>query len=147
MTSNDANPSTHSPSTVFRDRGVIIANQQARIAELELACQRLRDDTQGAHAERDQAKAEVERLARSANLWCEKAEDFEGRYEVAHDARMAAEAGTAALRAQIGDLAESVERGSLGYSPWALHRVVDRLRALAGAPAVTPTETQAKDGA
>ena len=82
--------STHTPGPVFRDRGVIIAtliadnerlkdardgwmatleewearaeNAEARIAELELACQRLRDDTQGAHAERDQAKAEVRRL-------------------------------------------------------------------------------------
>jgi len=57
---------THSPEhagPVWRDRGTIIANQQARIAELELACQRLRDDYQGALADAAGLRARIEALA------------------------------------------------------------------------------------
>ena len=51
---------------VWRDRGTIIANQQARIAELEAACQGLRDDYQGALADAAGLRARMLRLAKGA---------------------------------------------------------------------------------
>jgi len=135
----------------------------ARIAELELACQRLRDDTQGAHAERDQAKAETERqavLLRAINdCHRDPAQAILQADRVAGAAVIkahAAEAETAALRARIEALADEWEqKAGEGSEAWRVFGaqvvsvpfMVSTLRALAGAPAVTPTETQAEGGA
>ena len=153
--------STHTPGPVFRDRGVIIhtliaenerlknardgwmatleewearaENADARIAELELACQRLRDDTQGAHTERDQAKAETERV------WG----DFKALAEQVADAHRR----DAAVRALADEWDAAVDaRGGTTLAP-VRFLARDLRAALAGAPAVTPTETQAEGGA
>jgi len=116
-------------ANVPADSGAREAALEARIAELELACQRLRDDTQGAHAERDQWHEVYER----ANDWSWQQS---ARAE-------AAEAETAALQARIEALADEWEAEDSGNLPTGDR--TDELRAaLAGAPAVTPTETQAE---
>ena len=153
---------THSPEhagPVWRDRGTIIANQQARIAELELACQRLRDDYQGALAERDEARAEVEGL-RGPFRCCPHCKDDAvhdvepNQHEVSCqlcDDRLArrAEADAAGLRARIEALADEHWLNPVNYrDPVAsvLRTIQTRLRALAAEPAPA-AEPHAEDGA
>jgi len=131
--------STHAASTVFRDRGVIIANRQARIAELE--------------GERDTAREEAGQQRMFAKTFAWERDNFIKRSLDAEARAEAAEAETAALRARIEKVAdkwgEEVRRlFHVENAPREAGRVMGcltDLRALAGAPAVTPTETQAED--
>ena len=111
--------STHTPGPVFRDRGVII---HTLITENE----RLK-------TELDQEKAETERV------WG----DFKALAEQVADAHRR----DAAVRALADEWDAAVDaRGGTTLAP-VRFLARDLRAALAGAPAVTPTETQAEGGA
>lgn len=67
-----------------------------------------------ADAERASLRAEVERLSHAHEMATERAEDFEGRYEVAHDARMVATRAMEAAEARAAVLACPRVRGCGG---------------------------------
>jgi len=125
---------------VWRDRGTIIANQQSRIAELEAACQRLRDDYQGALAEREEARAEVERLRDAAVV-------TPADMDATRNERDAAEADAAGLRARIEALCDDTSRHLVRWIDDSHLVDVSDVRAALAAEPTPAAEPHAEDDA